>query len=84
MYLLGQQNDKRKEIGQGNFSKKIKDIFESVYGEAITNNWIRMSKATEQSGKYLEAFKAFQDQAQAQAHSASTHTQYIKTKVKPS
>ena len=84
MYLLGQQNDKRKEIGQGNFSKKIKDIFESVYGEAITNNWIRMSKATEQSGKYLEAFKAFQDQAQAQAHSASTHTQYIKTKVKSS
>jgi hypothetical protein len=84
MYLLGQQNDKRKEIGQGNFSKKIKDIFESVYDEAITNNWIRMSKATEQSGKYFEAFKAFQDQAQAQSHSSSTHTQYIKTKVKPS
>jgi hypothetical protein len=84
MYLLAQQNDIKKEIGQGNFSKKIKDIFESVYGEAITNNWIRISKATEQSGKYLEAFKAFQDQAQAQSHTSLIHSQYIKTKVKAS
>ena len=79
-YILGQQKDRRKAISQGNFSKKIKDVFNKLYNTDITNRWIRQSYATEKGGDILKKLQDFEKDAIKLSHSTDIHKQYIKFK----
>ena len=76
-YIFGQDKDKRMNISQTNFSNKVKVLFRNIYGEEITNRWIRMSYA--HSKKHLlDAVKEFEADAKLLSHSVKTHKQYVK------
>ena len=76
-YIFGQDKDKRMNISQSNFSNKIKVLFRNIYGEEITNRWIRMSYT--RSKKYLlDAVLEFEADAKLLSHSVRTHKQYVK------
>jgi hypothetical protein len=78
-YVFSQKQDKRLIISQSNFSEKIKKLFTKIYGEKITNRWIRMSYTS--SKKYLfDAVKEFENDAVKLSHSVETHKQYFKNK----
>ena len=70
--------NKKEMISQGNFSNKIKTVFNKLYDADITNRWIRTSYATETDGAFLEAQKKFEEHAAKLSHSVSVHRQYIK------
>ena len=77
-YVLGLDRNKKEMISQGNFSNKIKNVFNKLYDADITNRWIRTSYATETDGEFLEAQKKFEEHAAKLSHSVSVHRQYIK------
>ena len=77
-YILGLDRNKKEMISQGNFSNKIKTIFNKLYDADITNRWIRTAYATETDGALLEAHRKFEEHAAKLSHSSSVHRQYIK------
>ena len=77
-YVLGLDRNKKEMISQGNFSNKIKTIFNKLYDADITNRWIRTAYATEKDGEFLEAQKKFEEHAAKLSHSVNVHRQYIK------
>ena len=79
-YILGLDRNKKEMISQGNFSNKIKTVFNKLYDADITNRWIRTAYATEKDGPILEAQKQFEENAAKLSHSVNVHRQYIKIK----
>ena len=74
-YVFG---NRKEYISQGNFSTKIKTVFNKLYDANITNRWIRMAYATEKGGKVIDAVKEFEKDASKLSHSNRVHGQYIK------
>jgi hypothetical protein len=70
--------NKKVYVSQGNFSTKIKTVFNKLYDANITNRWIRTAYATEKGGKVIDAIKEFQKDASKLSHSDKVHGQYIK------
>ena len=62
-------------ISQGNFSTKMKTVFNKLYDADITNRWIRSAYATKQDGEFLEAQKTFEENAAKLSHSVNVHRQ---------
>ena len=80
-YVLGQVSDRNKFVAQGNFSNKIKDVFNKIYNADITNRWIRQSYATHKNDdNFLEKMKEFEKDANLLSHSVAVHKQYVKNK----
>ena len=79
-YILGLDRNKKEMISQGNFSNKIKTVFNKLYDANITNRWIRTAHATETDGALLEAHEKFKEHAAKLSHSEKVHSQYIKKK----
>jgi len=79
-YVFGLERNKQEIISQGNFSNKIKAVFNKLYDANITNRWIRTAYATETGGEMLEAVKKYETDALKLSHSVKVHHQYVKTK----
>ena len=77
-YVFGLVKNKKEYVSQGNFSTKIKTVFNKLYDANITNRWIRTAYATEKGGKVIDAIKEFQKDASKLSHSDKVHGQYIK------
>jgi hypothetical protein len=77
-YVFGLVRNKKEYVSQGNFSTKIKTVFNKLYDANITNRWIRMAYATEKGGKVIDAVKEFEKDASKLSHSNRVHGQYIK------
>jgi hypothetical protein len=77
-YVFGLVRNKKEYISQGNFSTKIKTVFNKLYDANITNRWIRMAYATEKGGKVIDAVEEFEKDASKLSHSNRIHGQYIK------
>jgi hypothetical protein len=77
-YVFGLKRNKKEYISQGNFSTKIKNVFNKLYDANITNRWIRTAYATEKGGKVIDVVKEFQADAIKLSHSERVHGQYIK------
>jgi hypothetical protein len=77
-YVLGLDRNKKEMISQGNFSNKIKAVFNKLYDANITNRWVRTAYATETDGAMLEAQQKFEEHAAKLSHSVKVHRQYIK------
>ena len=65
------------QISQGNFSTKIKTIFNKLYDANITNRWVRTAYATEKGAKLVDAVKEYESDASKLSHSNRVHGQYI-------
>jgi len=78
-YLFGSNKNTEQN---GNFGTKQKDVFYTMYGEEITNRWIRASAATciNRVGKngVKKNLKIRKDFAENMAHSAALSQQYEK------
>ena len=86
-YVFGLKRNKKEYISQGNFSTKIKTVFNKLYDANITNRWIRTAYATEKGekviekgGKVIDVVKEFKEDAAKLSHSERVHGQYIKFK----
>ena len=79
-YVFGLKRNKKEYISQGNFSTKIKNVFNKLYDANITNRWIRTAYATEKGGKVIDVVKEFKEDAAKLSHSERVHGQYIKFK----
>ena len=79
-YVFGLKRNKKEYISQGNFSTKIKTVFNKLYDANITNRWIRTAYATEKGEKAIDAVKEFQADAIKLSHSDRVHGQYVKRK----
>ena len=86
-YVFGLKRNKKEYISQGNFSTKIKNVFNKLYDANITNRWIRTAYATEKGekviekgGTVLDVVKEFKEDAAKLSHSERVHGQYIKRK----
>jgi len=79
-FVFGQIKDRRQSIGQGNFSNKIKTVFNKLYDADITNRWIRQSYITQKSGNILKDIEEFEADAKLLSHSTEIHKQYIRNK----
>ena len=86
-YVFGLKRNKKEYISQGNFSTKIKNVFNKLYDANITNRWIRTAYATEkgekvieQGGKVIDIVKEFKEDAAKLSHSERVHGQYVKRK----
>jgi len=77
-YVFGLERNRGELISQGNFSNKIKIVFNKLYDANITNRWIRMAYATETGGEMLEAVKKYETDAMKLSHSVKVHHQYVK------
>jgi len=77
-YVFGLARNNKEYISQGNFSTKIKNVFNKLYDANITNRWIRMAYATEKGGKVVDAVEEFDKDASKLSHSNKVHRQYIK------
>jgi len=77
-YVFGLVKNKKEYVSQGNFSTKIKTVFNKLYDANITNRWIRTAYATEKGGNVIDAIKEFQKDASKLSHSDKVHGQYIK------
>ena len=74
-YVFGLVKNKKEYVSQGNFSTKIKTVFNKLYDANITNRWIRTAYATEKGGKVIDAIKEFQKDASKLSHSDKVHGQ---------
>jgi hypothetical protein len=80
-YVLGQYKDKKKPIGQGNFSNKIKNVFNKLYNADITNRWIRQAYTSERTDKeFLDKLEEYKTDASKLSHSLKSHKEYIRHK----
>jgi hypothetical protein len=77
-YVFGLVRNKKEYVSQGNFSTKIKTVFNKLYDANITNRWIRTAYATEKGGKVIDAVKEYEKDASKLSHSNRIHGQYIK------
>jgi len=75
-YVFGLVRNRKEYISQGNFSTKIKTVFNKLYDANITNRWIRMAYATDKGGKVIDAVKEFEKDASKLSHSNRIHGQY--------
>lgn len=76
-YVFGLVRNKKEYISQGNFSTKIKTVFNKLYDANITNRWVRTAYATEKGAKLVDAVKEYESDASKLSHSNRVHGQYI-------
>jgi len=76
-FLFGLDRDRREHINQGNFSKKISEVFKKVYGIPISLRFLRQSHISNLL-KTNPTVKAMKELATAMAHSPEEQKLYNK------
>jgi hypothetical protein len=80
-YLFSLQREKKEVISEGNFSKKISNVFYKVYNELISIRYLRMSWSSYIHSKNPSVIE-IEKYAEKMAHSPSENILYKKVNIK--